>query len=123
MELEESGTLPFLDVRVRRRMDGKLSHTVFRKPTYTDLYLHVDSEHHPAQKKADLSILVHHACTICDDENLQEEIQHLKDTLKKNDYSSRDIQLVLNPKTKPKTDPEKQVGVALLPYHTPLQTK
>jgi hypothetical protein len=51
MELEESETLPFLDVLVRRRMDGKLSHTVFRKPTHTDLYLHVDSEHHPAQKK------------------------------------------------------------------------
>jgi hypothetical protein len=42
---------------------------------------------------------------------------HLKDTFKKNGYRSRDIQLALNSKTKPKIDPEKPVGVALLPYH------
>jgi hypothetical protein len=50
-ELEESGPLLFPNVSVKKRIDGKLSHTVFRKPTHTDLYLHADSEHHLAQKK------------------------------------------------------------------------
>jgi hypothetical protein len=116
MELEESGTLPFLDVVVKKRTDGKLSHTAFRKPTHTDLYLHVDSEHHLAQKKGVLSTLFHSACTICDDDNLQKQILHLRETFKKNGYSSQDIQQALHPKTKPKTESEKLVGVALIQY-------
>jgi hypothetical protein len=34
MGLEESGTLPFLDVLVKKRTDRKLSHTLFRKPAH-----------------------------------------------------------------------------------------
>jgi hypothetical protein len=58
MEVEQEGTLPFLDVLVKRRPDGSLGHSVYRKPTHTDLYLHAKSEHRPAQKRAVLSTLV-----------------------------------------------------------------
>jgi hypothetical protein len=57
MEVEQQGTLPFLDVLVRRT-DGSLGHWVYRKPMHTDLYLYAKSEHHPAQKPAMLSTLV-----------------------------------------------------------------
>jgi hypothetical protein len=50
MEVEQNGSLPFLDVLVSRRPDGSLGHSVYRKSTHTDLYLHAKSEHHPAQK-------------------------------------------------------------------------
>jgi hypothetical protein len=43
METEQDKTLPFL---VRRRPDGSLGHSVYRKSTRTDLYLHAKSEHH-----------------------------------------------------------------------------
>ena len=45
-ELEEGGSIPFLDTRVTRKVDGKLDVTVYHKPTHTDRYLHFSS-HHP----------------------------------------------------------------------------
>ena len=51
MELEKENKLPFLDILAEKNPDGSLGHSVNRKPTHTDLYLHAESEHHPAQKK------------------------------------------------------------------------
>ena len=42
MELEDNGSLPFLDVLLTRT-GGKLSHTVYRKPTNTNRYLNASS--------------------------------------------------------------------------------
>ena len=38
MEVEEGGSLPFLDTRVTRKEDGKLDITVYHKQTHTDRY-------------------------------------------------------------------------------------
>ena len=43
MEVEEGGSLAFLDARVQRWEDGRLDITVYRKPTHTDRYLPVPS--------------------------------------------------------------------------------
>ena len=48
MELEENGSIPFLDVLITRKEDGTLGHRVFRKKTNTESYLHADSNHHPS---------------------------------------------------------------------------
>jgi len=61
IELEQNGTLPFLDVLVKKNADGTLAHTMYRKTTNTGLYLHVDSEHHPAQTRTVLSTLTYRA--------------------------------------------------------------
>ncbi|XP_055856163.1 uncharacterized protein LOC129919329 [Episyrphus balteatus] len=47
MEIEENNTLAFLDVKVIKNQDGTLGHTVYRKNTHTDRYLHAASHHHP----------------------------------------------------------------------------
>ena len=52
-ELEEGGSIPFLDTRVTRKVDGKLDVTVYRKPTHTERYLHFSS-HHPTHVKKGL---------------------------------------------------------------------
>jgi len=49
MKIEENGALPFLDVLVIRRLDGTLDHTVCRKHTHAEFYLHSKSEHDPAR--------------------------------------------------------------------------
>ena len=79
METEKDDKLTFLDVLVKKKLDGLLGHTMYRKPTHTDLYLHANSEHHPTQKQAVMSTLVHRAKMICDAESLEEELQHLQD--------------------------------------------
>ena len=43
-------SIPFLDTRITRKVDGKLDVTVYRKPTHTDRYLHFKS-HHPTHVK------------------------------------------------------------------------
>ena len=53
MELEEAGSIPILDTRVTRKVDGKLDATVYRKPTHMDRYLHFNS-HHPTHVKKGL---------------------------------------------------------------------
>ena len=46
MELEEGRSIPFLDTRITRKVEGKLDIIVYRKSTYRDRYLHFNS-HHP----------------------------------------------------------------------------
>ena len=42
-EIESNNSLAFLDILITRQPDGTLSTTVYRKPTFTGLYLRWDS--------------------------------------------------------------------------------
>ena len=53
VEVEKDGMLPFLDTLLRKREDGSMGVTVYRKPTHTDRYLDFQS-HHPPHVKRDL---------------------------------------------------------------------
>lgn len=59
MELKVDGKLPFLDILLIKKPDGTLCLMVFRKPTHTNLYVNSLSHHHPPQKHAALSTLIH----------------------------------------------------------------
>ena len=50
METERDNKLAFLDTAVLREPDGRLTTSVYRKPTHTDQYLAYDS-HHPQSVK------------------------------------------------------------------------
>ena len=47
---KEDGVISFLDTTVKPEADGKLSTTVYRKPTHSDWYLQWDSHHHLSAK-------------------------------------------------------------------------
>ena len=47
MEMEEGGSLPFLDTLIKHNKDGTVDTSVYGKPTHTDHYLQYSS-HHPA---------------------------------------------------------------------------
>jgi hypothetical protein len=66
MEKEEEGHLPFLDTDVYRKTEGSLGHKVYWKPTHTNLYLHQNSHHHPANKQLVLASPIHRAKALCD---------------------------------------------------------
>jgi hypothetical protein len=86
---------------VRRRLDSSLGHTVYRKPTHTDLYLYAKSEHHSSKKQTALKMLIQWERTICNGESLDEEIDHLKRTSGQNGYSNLDVKHALVLKQRP----------------------
>ena len=91
MEIEENSSISFLDVLISKRMDGRLSHTVYRKATHTDRYLNAFSHHAPSQKLGFLRTLTKRAQRICDNENIANELQHLESAFKLNGYNDATI--------------------------------
>jgi hypothetical protein len=70
MEIEEEDHLPFLDIDIYRKTDGSLGHKIYWKPTHTNLYLHQNSHHHPANKQSVLAPLIHRVKALCDEDSL-----------------------------------------------------
>jgi hypothetical protein len=87
MEQEEEGHLPFLDLDIYRKMDGSLGHKGYQKPTHTNLYLHQNSHHHPANKQLVLTSLIHRAKALCDEDSLTQELKFFTTVFKDNGYS------------------------------------
>ena len=89
VEQEEDGTLPFFDTLLRRRRDGSLDVSVYKKPTHTDWYLHFES-HHPTHVKRVVRCLHDRARGIIStQDDLQKEVDHLTRVLKQNSYIPR----------------------------------
>jgi hypothetical protein len=90
MEKEEDNGISFLDVAVTRR-NRRFTTDVYRKPTYTDLYTHYTSHHHPCVKAGTVRCLGLRAETICDGESRRKELKHLKDTFRRNGFPKKVI--------------------------------
>lgn len=112
MEVEENGTLAFLDVKITRKQDRTLGHTVYRKPTHTDRYLHATSHHHPANLRSVVSALVNRAHRICNSENLNAELKHVDAVLERNGYTRKQRRI----KTRRYNETPVQNSVAFMPY-------
>ena len=86
MEVEEGGSLPFLDTRVTRKEDGKLDITVYHKQTHMDRYLHFRS-HHPTHVKRGMVRCLYDRtrCITQQGQNLKEE-DHLVKAFVGNGY-------------------------------------
>jgi len=78
-----------------RELCGFLGHKVCQKPTHTNLYLHQNSHHHPANKQSVLASIVHRAKAVCDQDSLTQELEFLTTVFKENGYSSQQIWRVL----------------------------
>jgi transposase len=116
METESESYIPFLDFDIYRRRDGSLRHKVYRKPTHINLYLNAKSHHHPSNKQAVLSTLIHRARALCDEDNLQADLVFLKGVFRENGYSDRQIHRTLNRRPllpQPDNTPH---SVAFLPF-------
>ena len=105
VEQEEDGTLPFLDTLLRRRRDGSLDVSVYRKPTHTDRYLHFES-HHPTHVKRGVVRCLHDRARgiISTQDNLQKEVDHLARVLKQNGYPANFIRNASAPPTQETAD-------------------
>ena len=84
---KEDGAIPLLETTVKPEKDGKLSITVYRKPTHMDQHLQLDSHHHLSAKYSIISTLTHRAKTVCSNpEVLQTEMKHLRKALTNCNY-------------------------------------
>jgi hypothetical protein len=94
LELEENDSIPFLDVLINKKHDGILGHTVYRKKTHTENYLHTNSHHHPNQKLGVLKTLAMRAIRISDKEHFVKEKDHL--IFRNIGYNNKDINNAIN---------------------------
>lgn len=85
VEWEVDGKLPFLDVLVIRD-NGKLSFSVYRKPTHSGSYLHYFSNHSVQVKRSMASGLFLRALRICSPQYLDQELNCIKKQLSKLAY-------------------------------------
>ena len=86
-EPRPDGAIPFLDILLTPGEDRKITTSVFRKPTHTDLYMQWDSHHAIISKYSVIGTLYYRANTIClSPELLQQEEQHLKKVLTRCKY-------------------------------------
>ena len=100
-EGEERGTLPFLDVKVIRELEGIVT-SIYRKPTFTGLYTPWDS-YSPTKYKINLvRSLSHRARRICSPAVLAAELGTLRSILLRNGYPGHvlDRYLTLNAPTR-----------------------
>ena len=115
VEKEVDGAIPFSDCKISRTPDGKLFSTVYRKPTHSDRYLNFNSDHPLEHKRAVVNTLMHRAAVLSTSaEDEFNEITHIKQALKLNNYPD----WILNSKLPNKSaNPDKpSKSLAVLPY-------
>ena len=95
MEVEEENTISFLEVLIRKNVDGLLGHQEYRENTHTERYLHGDSHHYPTHKLGVTNTLVTCAVRLSDDEHIEKELHHLYKFFINNGYQERQIKHVI----------------------------
>ena len=88
-EMEENGTLCYLDVKIIRQETGTFKFTVFRKASNTGRVLDYDSYSPDIHKRNVVKSLVQRALKICSDSELNEELDFITETMKKKGFPKR----------------------------------
>ena len=113
----EKGHLPFLDIDIYRKTDGYLGHKVYRKSTHTNLYLHQNSHHHPANKQSVLASLIQRARALYDKDSLTQELEFLTTAFKDNGYNPQQIRRSMEPATRTAKTNDKPTSTAYITVH------
>jgi predicted GIY-YIG superfamily endonuclease len=119
MEKEINKKLPYLDLLLENKLDGTLGHSVYRKITNTNRYLHASSHHTPAQKIGVLQTLITRSLRLSDSDNLANEMSNLKNIFQENGYSKQEIDIAIKKATSPpieRKDEGRVLATVQLPY-------
>ena len=118
VELPERDTLAFLDVKISSNPDGSVSTSVYRKPTWSGLYLHFFSFVPNSYKRNLVSNLYNRARRLCSPDKLDSELFLLFKTLQENGYPSSFIEKhsCSRPTAPVVFGPEKKPAFLTLPF-------
>ena len=104
MEIENNNKIAFLDSSVYREPDGRLTNSVYRKPTHTVQYLACDS-HHPQSKRGIGKCLYDRAKRLVAKPSvIAEEKKHLSSVLVSNGSPSSFVQKITKARTTPRRE-------------------
>ena len=119
METEKDNKLAFLDTAVLREPDGRLTTSVYRKPTRTDQYLAYDSHQPQSVKRGIVKCLYERAkCLVTKPSVISEEKKYLSSVLVSNGYPFSFLQkLTKTGKPNNSAEPTDEFkATAVLPY-------
>jgi len=117
MEKEKEGCLPCLDLLIKRSPSGHLLLAVYRKPTHSDRYLNLRSEHPLQHKQSVVNTLLDRAKKLSSTtQGLNSELKYVKRTLLFNGYPKW---MIKDKKKKQYNRPEFRSKV-VLPYSADL---
>ena len=88
-EIEDNGTLCYLDIKILRQEDGTFNFAIYRKTSNTGRLLDYESYASGIQKINVIKFLVQRALKICSDTELSRELDFITDTLKKNGFPKK----------------------------------
>ena len=110
--------IAFLDTSVYREPDGRLTTSVYRKPTHTDQYLAYDSHHPRSVKRGIVKSLYDRAKRLVTKPSvIAGEKKHLSSVLVSNGYPSSFVQKIAKARTTPRREPVAEFkSTAVLPY-------
>ena len=117
VEKEADHTLSFLDALVRQNENGGFTTSVYRKPTNSNQHLNLRSDHPLEHKQSVVQSLIDRANAFCS-KNRQEEMKHVKGTLKLNSYPDK----TLIKKRSNRTEQQFK-GFTIIPYYPGLTEK
>ena len=117
---EADHTFPFLDTLVRRNEHGGFITSVYQKPTNSNRCLNCRSNHPLEEQKQSVAwSLIGRAGTLCSTtKNRQDEIKHVKNTLKLNSYPN--TTLIKKPSNRTE---QQSKGFAIIPCNPALTKK
>ena len=119
MESESDSKLAFLDTVISRERDGRLTTSVYRKPTHTDQHLAYASHHPRSAKRGIAKCLYDHAKRIVTKPSgISKEKKHLSSVLVSNGYPLSLLQKITNTRERnTSTEPTTEFKTtAVLPY-------
>ena len=118
METENDSKIAFLDASVSREPDGRLTTSVYRKPTHTDQYLAYDSHHPQSVNRGIVKCLYDRAKRLVTKPSvISEEKKHLSSVFVSNGYRSSFVRKITKTRTAPRKEPVAEFKyTAVLPY-------
>jgi hypothetical protein len=118
-EIEQNESIPFLDVLLTRKENAAFGFKVYRKQTHTDKYLNYNSHHHHSQKVSVIDTLVYRAFKICDEDNISDELHHIRKCVYENKYPMKLINeriSIMQTRTQRNVKPVKDREWVAIPY-------